>query len=149
MYQQDLSPHKMAVLLERNEKRHPQIHCKLCPVQKEKSKNADEPSVDDGYTWSTLWQNSHRSHHIPEHLHIRKPTHSNYHWPFDGMARSFSHSWQKGGCYCPCLYQQLSHHPLCPRFIPSDNKMELKNQPIDIVLKQLDTDCIISAPYHP
>ena len=85
-----------------------QVHCKLHPMQKGKGKNADIPTADDGYTWSALWQNSHRSHHRPQFLHNRKPTYPNYHWSFDGMARSFSHCWQKGRHYCVWFYQKLS-----------------------------------------
>ena len=38
---------------------------------------------------------------------------------------------------------------MCPRYILSDNSMEFKNNLMDQVLKQLGTDRIFSAPYHP
>ena len=38
---------------------------------------------------------------------------------------------------------------MCPRFILSDNEMEIKNQLVDDVLKQLGIDYIFSTPYHP
>ena len=38
---------------------------------------------------------------------------------------------------------------LCPRYVLSDNGMELKNSLMDQVLQQLGIDRISSAPYHP
>ena len=38
---------------------------------------------------------------------------------------------------------------MCPRYILSDNGTEFKNNLMDQVLKQLGTDRIFSAPYHP
>ena len=70
--------------------------------------NTHVPTADDGYAWLILQQNGHITCHRPQCLHIRKPTHSNFHWPFGGMARNFSLSWQKGKHYCLCFYQQLS-----------------------------------------
>ena len=36
-----------------------------------------------------------------------------------------------------------------PKYILSDNGTEFKNHLMDQVLKQLSTDCIFFAPYHP
>ena len=38
---------------------------------------------------------------------------------------------------------------MCPRYILSDNNMELKNQLMDKVLQQLGIEHIFSAPYYP
>ena len=38
---------------------------------------------------------------------------------------------------------------MCHRYILSDNGTEFKNYLMDIVLKQLGTEKIFSAPYHP
>ena len=38
---------------------------------------------------------------------------------------------------------------MCPRYILSDNGMELKNSLMDQVLQQLEIDRIFFAPYHP
>ena len=78
------------------------------PSAKGKGKNADVLTAYERYIWLILWQNSYRSCHRPQCFHIRKLTHFNYHWPFDGMVRSFFHSWQKGGHYCLCV---LYPHP--------------------------------------
>ena len=37
---------------------------------------------------------------------------------------------------------------MCPRFILTDNGMEIKNQLMDDVLKQHGIDHIFSTPYH-
>ena len=44
------------------------------------------------------------------------------------------------------ISQYLTVH-MCPRYILSDNSIELKNQLMDQVLQQLGTDCIFSVPY--
>ena len=46
------------------------------------------------------------------------------------------------------INQYLTVH-MCPRFIPSDNGTEFKNNLMDQVLQQLGIDRIFSAPYHP
>ena len=49
---------------------------------------------------------------------------------------------------CIFIINYLPIH-MCPHFILSDNGMEFKNQLMDNVLQQFDTDFIFSAPYHP
>ena len=49
---------------------------------------------------------------------------------------------------CIFINNNLPIH-MCLHFIPSDNGTEFKNQLMDNVLKQLGTDHIFSAPYHP
>ena len=46
------------------------------------------------------------------------------------------------------INQYLPVH-MCPRYILSDNGTEFKNNIMDQVLKQLGTERIFSAPYHP
>ena len=113
--QQGISPHQMIVLLEGNGQGHLQIHCKLHPVQEEKGKNENIPIRDDKYTGSNLWQNCHRFSHTPKCLHVRKPAHPHHHWPFDRIARSFSHSQQKSRHYCLCIHQNLFSCPHVPQ----------------------------------
>ena len=124
------------------------VYCKLCPLQKGKDKNADVPTTDNKYTWSTLWQNSHRFHHRYQCLYIRKPTHSNYYQPFDRMAKIFSNSWQKGRHYCSCFYQQLSPHPHVSQIHTVwqwNGIQELNN---GWCIQSTYIDHIFSAPYH-
>ena len=46
------------------------------------------------------------------------------------------------------INQYLPVH-MCPRYIPSDNSMEFKNNLMDQVLKQLGIERIFSVTYHP
>ena len=82
--------------------------------------------------------------YLVTHLNISKsgePIHSDHYWPFDGMARSISHSQQT-------LLSAFST-TVCSRFILVDNRTEFKNQLMDDVLKQLGINDIFSTPYHP
>ena len=64
---------------------------------------------------STLQQNSHSSHHRSQYLYIRKATHYNYNWPFDGMSRRFAHSWQKYGHFLSMLLSSIISPSTCVR----------------------------------
>ena len=75
---------------------------------------------------------------------MRKPAHSNYHWP-----ETFPIPDKKvDTIVCTFINNYLPIH-MCPRFILSDNGMEFKNQLMDDVLKKLGIDCIFSTPYNP
>ena len=66
----------------------------------------------------------------------------------DGQKLSLYQDESTDTIVSPFINHYLPLH-MCPRYILSDNGTEFKNQLMDQVLKQLCTNHIFSAPYHP
>ena len=121
----------MAVLLERNEQRHLQIHCKLCPLQKGKAKMQMYPlQMTDIPDWP--------SDKIAIDLitYINVCTSGNQYIPtitdhMMGWPEAFLIPDKKvNTIVCVFMNNYLPVH-VYPSFILSDNGIEFKNQPMD------------------
>ena len=56
----NLLPHKMTILLERNEQIYKEIHCPMHPLLQRKSKSLGLPSPDDRNSRMSFQQDCHR-----------------------------------------------------------------------------------------